>query len=753
MRKLFIIVASLFFISMANAQNNVNLIPYPQKIEIADTHFAFGKKIQLVNENIELFKSEASYLKEVLNESNIEVTTKKAKQKINLVQNSNLATEGYSLQIIPDAITIEASTSAGMFYGIETLNQLIQLNKHKDKALIIPSLTIQDAPSFEWRGSHIDVARHFFTTDYIKKHIDRLAFYKMNKLHMHLTDDEGWRIEIKKYPELTKQGAFRSFDKHDRQCIEMSANNPDMAIDSRFIETLPNGETQYGGYYTQEELKDIIDYATKKHIEIIPEIDMPGHMSAAINAYPELIEGEGGWGQVFSTPICVCKESVYDFLGDILEEVIDIFPSKYIHIGADEVEKTSWTNSELCKELMEKEGLKNVNELQSYFVHRMQDFVESKGKKLIGWDEVLDGGVNPDITVMYWRGWAPNSPQKATLNGSEVIMTPNNPLYFDYEPNESSLRSVYDLKVIYDNVEKGKEHLIKGAQANLWTETIPSENRADYMLFPRLIALADKVWTNGNDFEAFNERVNSHFPLMDNFDIAYRMPDICGVVGESVFVDDTVLKLESPIAGAKIHYTTDGSAPDKSSPIIPDEGLEINKPMLVKLSLLGENKGKGKIYSVNFTPTTYAKPVLTRQMFYPGLQCEYYDLPIDKTTKIEGEPTKTLVVKNVTVPSEANAPQFGLQFNGYIDVPETGIYSFYLTCDDAGMLYVADRLVIDNEGPHSPVLKSGQVALEKGLHPFHLDFVEAGGGYTLILQYTFGNDCKPKDIPDSWFKY
>lgn len=751
MKKIITPIIALFMVCAMKAQTNVDILPTPQHITTSQKSIKIPSKVQIVLDGA--LQSEATELTEILKQFGISTTTKKEKTKINLsIDNTITKPDNYTLTVSPNNITIVGGSTEGVFYGIQSLRQLFELNNKDNKNIVIPEVSIQDGSAFEWRGSHLDVSRHMFTVDYIKNHIDRLSAYKMNKLHLHLTDDQGWRIEIKKYPKLTSEGAYRQFNNHDKEVIKLSENNPDYKIDERFIQQTPDGPI-YGGYFTQEQLKDIIDYAAKKHIEIIPEIDMPGHMMAAIQAYPELIEGEAGWGEIFSVPLCVCKEEVYNFTTGILEEVIDLFPSQYIHIGADEVDKTTWKDSELCKELMARENIKDVNELQSYFVHKMQDFVESKGKKIIAWDEALEGGANPNVDIMFWRGWVPNAPQKATNNGNRVIMTPNNPLYFDYHPNKGTLRSVYNMQVIPNNIAPENEHLIRGAQANLWAETIPSEGRADFLLFPRLIALADRVWSNGSDFDEFNNKLNNHFAIFDKMGIGYRMPDICGIVMESVYVDKAVFKLNSPIKGGKIHYTTNGEVPSKKSPVLSADGFEIDKPTTLKVALFGEGDGKGDIYTINYKPTTFARPILTRQAFYPGLSCEYFPLKIEKTTQITGQPTETTITDNLVVPPFATAPQFGLKYNGYIEVPETGIYSFYLTCDDSGMLYIAEQLVIDNEGPHSPVEKSGQVALQKGLHPFKLDFVEAGGGYTLLLQYSFGDDCQPKDIPNSWFKH
>ena len=746
------IVLLLFIALKGFSQNNYDLIPYPQKLTVLKGNFEFASNNEILILGEKKLGKEVIYLRSVLANYKIKPATQSATSRILLRLSTDVTgEESYKLQVRPGVIAITAATNSGIFYGIQTLNQLMALNNVGAHQKQIPALHISDQPAYSWRGSMLDVSRHFFNMDYLKRHIDRLAFYKINKFHFHLTDDQGWRIEIKKYPALTEKGAYRTFNNQDSVCMELAKENPDFEIDPRFIK-IKDGKETYGGYYTQQELKELVTYAAERHIEIIPEIDMPGHMMAAISVFPELVDGKMGWGELSSTPLCPCKEEVYTFVENVLNEVISIFPSKYIHIGADEVDKTSWEKSELCKAMMKREGMKDIHELQSYFVHRVQKMVESKGKKAIAWDDALEGKINSDITVMYWRGWVAGAPLKAVQNNHPVIMSPTNPLYFDFFPDKSSLRNVYNMKVVYDDIPADKVHLIKGAQANLWAEKIPSENRADFLLFPRLTALSERLWTNKGTFENYSNRLLAHYPVMDKMKIAYRLPDLCGFALESVFVKDAVLKVENPLKDKTIHYTKDGSTPTTKSPVLTGNSLAINQPTSLKFALFssGGAQSKGDIYTVNYKPSTFATAIKSPEKLESGLSCDFYNQPIDKVAKIAGKPDQQFLVNNINVPKEAKAPQFGLKYNGFIEVPETGIYTFNLTCDDAGMLYIADRLVIDNEGPHSPIEKSGQVALKKGLHPFRLDFVEGGGGYTLLLQYTM-DGCNAKDIPNNWF--
>ncbi|CAM3527243.1 family 20 glycosylhydrolase [Pontibacter korlensis] len=758
-----ILVAIVFLATPAlshaqSADQKYALVPYPSSLKPQEGSFLIDQKTRIVlPKESGLFKNEAEQLQYLLSGSlgkPLKQAKKGAANTILLKYDANIdAAEGYHLSITPKQVILAAKEPAGMFRAVQTLRQLLPASIEQSTAqsqLVLPAVQIQDEPTYSWRGMHLDVSRHFFTTDYLKKFIDLLALYKFNKLHLHLTDDQGWRIEIKKYPKLTEEGAWRTFNNHDSVAIAKSKENPDFALDERHI-VQRNGQTMYGGFYTQEEMRDIIAYASARHVEIIPEIDMPGHMKAAIDAYPFLTCGEAGWGKTFSVPICPCNESTYEFAENVFSEIIDLFPSQYIHLGADEVEKTTWANSTGCQELMKREGLKDVEELQSYFIHRMQDFFQSKGKKLIGWDEMLDGGINSNATVMFWRSWVPDAPLKAARNGNQVIMTPNATLYFDALPDKNSIYNVYHLDVVPEGLSAKEAKAILGAQANIWTEYIPSENRAEYMYMPRMTALAEVVWSKQRNYESYLQRLKSHYKRLDALGVHYRLPDLEGFVDINVFTDKTTLDPLKPLDNLIIRYTTDGSQPDVSSSVL-DKPLTITEPITVKLAAFTKEGLKGETYTLLYKRQEYAKPVES-SVTKPGLQSIYYKEYFKSTAGMaKAKPTGSTVVESVQVPQEAEAPSFGVQFRGFLDVPETGIYSFFFICDDGGVLRIADRLVVDNDGLHSAIEKSGQVALAKGLQPIELDFIEGGGGYTLKLMYS-KDGRQPQEVPASWLKH
>jgi len=748
------------FIHGAHAQevnNKFPLIPYPSVLNEGKGNFTITAKTLIVSAD-RRFENEAAQLnllmQQYLGSPLKRASTGAAAQSIVLKYDAGIAApEGYRLAVTANSAVLSAKEPAGAFRGIETLRQLLPSDEHSKtllKSVSVPAVTIADQPAYAWRGMHLDVSRHFFSVAYLKKFIDLLALYKFNKLHLHLTDDQGWRIEIKKYPKLTEEGAWRTFNNQDSAVMVRSKNNPDFVIDPKHI-IQKNGKTLYGGFYTQQQMKGVVAYALARHIDIIPEIDMPGHMMAAINSYPFLTaNGENKWGKLFTTPICPCKETTFEFAQNVFTEIMEIFPGKYIHIGGDEVDRSSWEQAESCRELMAKNNIKTTAELQSYFINRMEKFFNSKGRKLIGWDEILEDGISSTAVVMYWRSWVPDAPVKAAKNGNQVVMSPGNPLYFDNEPDRNSLYEVYHFNPIPAKLPAAEAKGIIGAQANTWSEKIPSENRADYMIFPRMTALAEVLWSNKDRYEGYLQRLKLQFPRLDALNVSYRLPDVSGLVERNVFTDETVLNPAKPLADLTFRYTTDGSLPSLSAAAL-NAPLKISKNMSIRLAAFTSMGRRSDIYDLQYTQQDLATPVQTF-VSNPGLSCNYYPGEFKNAKSITGEPKAVFTVEGIVVPQKADAPSFCLKYQGYLDIPADGIYSFYLNCDDGGILKIAGREVVDNDGPHGPFEKSGQVALRKGLQPIALDFIEGGGGYTLKLKYSV-NGSQPTEIPPSWLKH
>ncbi|MFB9841702.1 family 20 glycosylhydrolase [Mucilaginibacter ginsenosidivorans] len=738
-----------------------DLIPYPQSLIPGTGAFRATPATTIIRGDHDRFASEVNQLNNLFIKA-FGTPLKKTSNKTNanaieIKYNPTLeGPEGYTLTITGKMITISAKESVGIYRAIETIRQLLPAeieNKSgkKTKSVILPALSITDYAAYSWRGMHLDVSRHFFSMSYLKKFIDIMALYKMNKLHLHLTDDQGWRIEIKKYPKLTEQGAWRTFDKNDSACMKRSKDNPDFAIDTEHI-IHKDGKTLYGGFYTQQQMKGLVVYAAARHIDIIPEIDMPGHMMAAITAYPFLTcNGENKFGELFSKPICPCNESTFEFAENVFSEIMDIFPSKYIHIGGDEVDRSDWAKSDACKALMQREGIKDLPALQSYFINRMEKFFNSKGRKLIGWDEVIEGGISPTALIMYWRGWVPDAPVKAVKNGNTVIMAPGEPLYFDNQPDQYSLYKIYHFNPIPAKLNEQEAKNIIGAQAELWSENLPSEKRTDYMYMPRMTALSELLWTNkqGN-YDSYVERLQLNYKRLDVLNVHYRLPDLPGIINENVFTDADTLTIKKPLPQMRIFYTTDGTLPKTSSQELK-AALIIKQSKVIKLAAFMPNGLRGDIYTLNYKKQEYA-PAIQLNNPKPGLICNYYKAFFKQTSLISAAKSdSTFDTNTITVPATVKAPSFAITYRGYIDIPANGVYSFYLTCDDGGVLKIANCTVVDNDGLHSAIEKNGQVALSKGLQPFVLDFIEGGGGFTLKLKYSI-NGSEPKEVPSDWFK-
>lgn len=434
--------------------------------------------------------------------------------------------ESYRLDVTSSGVEVMGADAAGLFYGLQTLTQLMAPDAEQGSAgeLEVSRASIQDAPRFPYRGMHLDVARHFQGPDFVKHYIDLLARYKVNRFHWHLTEDQGWRIQIDAFPRLTEIGAFRSE-------TQVGHGSEDF-----------NGDgIPHGGFYTKDEVRDIVAYAAERHVTVIPEIEMPGHALAALAAYPEFACTEGPfevartWG-VFEDIFCPYDET-FDFLETVLSEVIELFPGEYIHIGGDEAPKPRWEESQFVRALMQREGYNDVAQVQSYFIRRIERFLNANGKRLIGWDEILDGGIAPDATVMSWRGTIGGI--AASRQGHDVIMTPYSHLYFDYYQSEDRenepfaiggylpLDTVYSYEPVPPQLRAEDAAHIIGAQANVWTEYMKTAEHIEYMLFPRLFALSEITWSDAElkDFGDFRRRIEWHVARLEALGVAFRPLD------------------------------------------------------------------------------------------------------------------------------------------------------------------------------------------------------------------------------------
>jgi hexosaminidase len=503
----FLLVFGLYSL-FATAQE-CPILPTPAVYQTTNGQFVSSGSLvidpsQITPNLLESFKSYALWSK------GIEVSPFVQNPMVQFKKLTNVKQDSYSINIA-ERITISYSSEASCFYAWVSL---LQLSQQKEGQLVFPKCFVKDYPKFQWRGLHLDVSRHFFTVEEVKRFLDLMAYYKFNTFHWHLTDDQGWRIEIKKYPLLTEVGAWR-----------------DSTVENHYS-TLPRtyDKTRYGGFYTQEQIKEVVAYAAARYIEVVPEIEMPGHARAALAAYPqyactgEAHGVEGLWG-IFDDIFCAKEESIL-FLQEILSEILPLFPSTYVHVGGDEAPKTRWESCSKCQAVIKANGLHDEHELQSYFIGRMDAFLTQNGKKLIGWDEILEGGLSPNATVMSWRGY--EGGKAAAAQGHYVVMCPGSHCYFDHyqgrgaeEPlaigGFTSLEKVLSFNPIPPDMNTAEAAYVLGAQGNLWTEYIPNMAQLEYMTYPRAIALSTALWSETpTTYEKFfSVLTNNHFPFLE----------------------------------------------------------------------------------------------------------------------------------------------------------------------------------------------------------------------------------------------
>ncbi|RHI33860.1 beta-N-acetylhexosaminidase [Bacteroides intestinalis] len=611
----------------AEKEANYQVIPLPQEVSLTQENpFKLNENVLIAYpENNALLQRNAEFLSEYIQQATNYAPKTKAiaageqvKNAIVLGLDPSIANkEGYVLTTTPEGININGQTENGVFYGIQTLRKSIPAEA-KEATILIPAGEIKDEPRFSYRGMHLDVGRHFFPKEFMKKYIDLLALHNMNTFHWHLTDDQGWRIEIKKYPKLTEIGSQRS-----RTVIGRNTQEYD--------------NTPYGGFFTQEEAKEIVKYAQERYITVIPEVDLPGHMLAALAAYPEM-GCTGGpyevcprWG-IFEDVLCIGNDQTMQFLEDVMNEIIEIFPSKYVHIGGDEAPRTRWEKCQKCQARIKTEGLKAdknhtaEDRLQSYCMTRIEEFLNSKGRQIIGWDEILEGDVAPNATVMSWRGMEGGI--KAAQLGHDVIMTPTSFCYFDYYQTADTkdeplgiggyvpIEKVYSLKPVPAVLTEEQSKHILGAQANLWTEYIHSSEHVEYMVLPRMAALAEVQWTQPEkkDFKDFTKRLARlmKFYQRDGFNYAKHVFDLKVDFTPDVTKKAVVVTL-STIDDAPIYYTLDGTEPTTAS-------LKYTEPVSITetadfQAVVIRPEGKSKVVNkkISFNKATYCPIELTFQ--------------------------------------------------------------------------------------------------------------------------------------------
>ncbi|QZE15685.1 family 20 glycosylhydrolase [Halosquirtibacter laminarini] len=622
----FVFMILISFISCNHSKKDLDtgIIPKPQSLQKKEGVFHISSQTSILAQTAIQKRAALQLIQLLDNQTGIipKITENKANDnQIQFSKDSSIKTkEGYKLDIENDLIVISAVDYAGYFYGVQSIRALlpasIEAKNPQVKSFDLPALSIQDAPRFAWRGMMLDCSRHFFPVDYIKKNIDRMARLKMNVFHWHLIDDQGWRIEIKKYPKLTEISSWRP-DYEDRDW------------GARPTEDRQDGK-KYGGFYTQEQIKEIVKYAEDRNITVVPEIEMPAHVTALFAAYPEF----SCRGKKLAVPTgslwpitdiyCAGKDETFHFIEDVLTEVMQLFPSKYIHIGGDEADKKEWEHCKDCQRRIKKEKLKNVHELQSYFIERVEKFLNKNGRELIGWDEILEGGLAPNAAVMSWRGM--NGGVKAAKMHHPVVMTPTQHCYFDYyqgprdlEPTAFGanlpIKKVYDFNPIPKELNSKESKFIMGVQANLWTEHVPNASHAEYMTFPRLAAMSEVAWTNqeNRNWEDFQHRMQKEYQRYKEAGINFAKSafNIDIKTKYDTKAKKNFIHLSAASLDGEIFYTTDGSEPNEQSNKFTHD-ISVDKTTTIKaiqikdgIAISKTTTGKVYVHKASDSKVTY----------------------------------------------------------------------------------------------------------------------------------------------------
>jgi hexosaminidase len=739
---------------------NMGIIPAPVSLKKAAGEFVLSQQTTLLADTV-TNKAVVFFADYLQNKAMLHVQIKanngsNAANSIVLTAagTDNLPADGYRLTITPQQVII-AGKGVGLFYGVQTLMQLMPLDR--GAVVKLPSVQIEDYPRFGYRGLMLDVCRHFFSVEFVKKYIDLMAAYKLNNFHWHLTDDQGWRIEIKKYPKLTQIASQRA-----------------QTVIGNYRDRTPQqfDNTPYGGFYTQDQIREVVKYAADRYINVVPEIEMPGHSTAALAAYPELscdpsltYKPAETWG-VFHDIYCP-SDRTFSFLQDVLTEVLELFPSKYIHIGGDEAPKDAWKKSDFCQKLMKKLKLKTEDELQSYFIQRMEKFVNSKGRSIIGWDEILEGGLSPNATVMSWRGEAGGI--AAAQQNHNVIMTPGSGgLYIDHAQGKENeplsiggndpLSKIYSYNPVPAVLTADQQKFILGVQANLWTEYIPTEPKVEYMLMPRLMALSEVAWSpiaNKNFVDFANTRLPHHLGWMDKNNFDYRVPTAIGGKDTIVFGSQLNVNLKPSVTGAKVYYTIDGYRPgitdnEYSVPMtynVPQDQYRELKTIVVTPS--GKMSQVTRLVMYNKTPF----PAVTYQGTTKGLKYQLFTGQFNSVAQLKDAAVidTGVALSFNTTEFKKNLTGFGVIYTGFIRIDTDGDYGFSLTSANGSSLLIDDQPVIDNDGTHGVYDQGGTAPLLKGYHKITIKYFDSVSKGNLKVFMTIPGKPKGEISPDTMY--
>ena len=755
--KLIVAMALSFIAASAvlaqDSPSSINIVPRPLSVRPSSESFILSDSTRLVAVDPESRRIASLFNDFLLSQHGVRLRfAPNSSRGGNLIifsrqRNSRLPPEGYHLFIGQKSIHLSGEP-AGLFYGMQTLTQLLPSGAYR--SAILPGLEITDYPRFGYRGVLLDVGRHFFTVTYVKKYLDLLAQYKINTFHWHLTDDQGWRVEIQKYPKLTDTGS-----------------RPSQFLKGKDAESYPTDEPPYGGFYTQEQIKDVVAYASARFITIIPEIEMPGHSYAAVAAYPELAcsytRTETGRTSEAPGNIFCPKPATFTFLENVLTEIIALFPGPYIHIGGDEVPKEQWKQSREAQAIIAREKLINEDELQSFFVRHMEKFLNSKGKRMIGWDEILDGGVPANAIVMSWRG--ENGGIQAAQQQHQVIMSPVDYCYLDYNQGDPQrepaniggylpLTKVYSYDPISKELIPDRQKYILGVQGNVWTEYISTQDHLEYMVFPRVLALSEVAWSSreNKNYADFQRRLPYHLQRLSAQGTNYRIPEPDGLKDFYTAIQEQVRVALRPISPlSRIYYTLDGSTPtDQSmryeSPF--EVTLRENEKVALNLIVVSPEGRSSIVYGAHYLRRPYLAAVAydARQ---PGLIYSIFDRNFTTVEDIgRVSPTASGITHSFDLRQFGRQQQYGLEFNGYLETQADGYYQFAVESDDGAVLEIDEEVVVENDGNHGPRLVSGHIPLRRGFHKVRLKYFQSEGGATLTVRWGLeGAELVPLEGP------
>lgn len=748
---LIFILAVTTFSPAENAPAKLNIVPRPVSVRYSSGVFLLTNRTRILATDSESHRIAGLFNQVLLNQHGMRLKfatgTPTGDNVIWFRQQGDrdLPSEGYRLSIGPKNIRV-TGRAAGLFYGMQTLTELLPLGPHR--SIELPGLEITDHPRFPYRGVLLDVGRHFSSVTYLKKYLDLLAQYKINTFHWHLTDDQGWRIEIKRYPRLIEIGS-----------------RPSQFMKGSDSESYPSDEPPYGGYYTQDQIKEIVSYAKTRFITIIPEIEMPGHSQAAIAAYPELAcsftpPGASGASELPGHIFCP-KPETFTFLENVLSEVISLFPGPYIHIGSDEVPRDEWRHSTEAQAIIKREGLKSEDELQSFFVKHIEKFLNSKGRRMIGWDEILEGGLAPNAIVMSWRGQSGGI--LAAQQKHDVIMSPTDFCYLDYNQGDPQreppsiggylpLAKVYSYDPVPKELTPEEQKYILGVQGNVWGEYISTPEHLEYMTFPRLLALAEVAWSpsEGKNYDDFRRRLPYQLDRLERQGVNYRVPEPDGLNDfYTASQDHATVELRPVTPSSRIFYTLDGSLPNDQSRRYQSP-FEIpmaeNEKTVLNLVVVTPGGRRSIVYGVTFLRRPYVDAV-SNNVSQAGLTYTVFDGNFASARDLEaGVQTTRGTTSSLDLQQFGHEQKYGLEFAGYVRVPSDGFYEFAVESDDGAILQIDDEVVVDNDGTHGPRTASGHIPLRQGFHKLQLRYFQSeGGAWLRVLWGVMGTELKPID--------